>query len=159
MIKKLEKENKFLVYKESYAYGNTHFVPLKICNTSYNAMEEVIKYNIDEFYGTYIISKELLLSLSKLHFNREGLKKKYNSIKKEYETIFEKTPNYKFKYSYMPINENSPMWKTINRRIKYGNYDKTYEVDNIKEYISFYYSIKKELKIDNNTNGSVVAFL
>lgn len=161
MMKKFEKENKFLVYKESYAYGSTHFVPLKICNTSYNAMEEVIKYNIDEFHETYIISKSLLYTLCKPHTNRENLKKKYNAILKEYQTLFDKTPNYKFKICYMPINENTIIWKTINRRLKYGVYKKNYNVENIKEYISFYYNIKKELNIenDNDINGSIIAFL
>jgi hypothetical protein len=160
MMNKFAKEYVFVVMLEERKNGLVTIKPLQICETVYEAMQSAIKYNVNEFYGRYIVSKTLLKILSKNNNSAEVTEQKYKAIKNEYTTLFDADPNYNFKIYYKAISKSSNfVIQSIKRRAHVNHGHNRNLV--IRDYVKFYNYFKKQYKLagDDIETGSLVSFM
>ena len=140
--KNLTKSYIFIVYKQQYknnkTTNNSTITPLQICYNHKTTLQVILNYYINELYKTKtIICPKLLHILN----SKKPIESKLNSIKLEYNNMFENNPDicnsdtfesniFEFKYKLVPKNILSvkifqhEIRKKLNKhKIKYSLYD------------------------------------
>lgn len=144
VLKNVEKEYIYVLYKNEKTLFSEKMQPIKICISYEDAIHNFIKLNIHEFCDNYIISENLIKILKSNKSNNV----KYNSIIFEYDKIFKNNKN-KFNIKIKIIEKTSNDLNNILREIRiYNNDFKNTNKKGLKmmdDYIKFYNFAKTKI--------------